>query len=96
MRLLAWIVGLPLAVVAAAFAVANRAEIHFDLWPLPFGVDVPGYLAVLGPLAIGLAFGVLLGWVSAVKARLRAGEQRRRAESLQRQLDAARDTQSQA
>jgi uncharacterized integral membrane protein len=95
-RLLAWIIGLPLAVLVAAFAVANRAEIHFDLWPLPFGVDLPGYLAVLGPLALGLVAGILLGWTSGLRARLRAGEQRRRADSLQRRLDAARDTQSQA
>ncbi|EME71188.1 hypothetical protein H261_04600 [Paramagnetospirillum caucaseum] len=89
MRLLAWITGLPLAVLVAVFAVANRAEIHFDLWPLPFGVDLPGYLAVLAPLGIGLAGGFLLGWASGLKARLRAG-------SLRRRLDAAEKTQSQA
>jgi len=95
-RLLAWIIGLPLAVVVTVFAVANRAEIRFDLWPLPFGVDLPAYLAVLVPLALGLAGGFLLGWASGLKARLRASEQRRRAESLQRQLDAAQTPSSQA
>ncbi|CUW38384.1 conserved exported protein of unknown function [Magnetospirillum sp. XM-1] len=89
MRLLAWIIGLPLAVLVTVFAVANRAEIRFDLWPLPFGVELPAYLAVLVPLALGLAAGFLLGWASGLKARLRAG-------SLRRQLDAARKTQSQA
>lgn len=88
MRLLAWIIGLPLAALVTVFAVANRAEIRFDLWPLPFGVDLPAYLAVLVPLALGLATGFLLGWASGLKARLRAG-------SLKRQLDATRKTQSQ-
>ena len=82
MRLLAWIIGLPLAVVVTVFAVANRADIHFDLWPLPFGIELPAYLAVLVPLALGVAVGFLLGWASGLKARLRAG-------SLRRQLDTA-------
>jgi len=88
-RFLAWIIGLPMAVLVTVFAVANRAEIRFDLWPLPFGIDLPAYLAVLMPLALGLAAGFLLGWASGLRARLRAG-------SLRRQLDAARKTRSQA
>jgi putative membrane protein len=88
-RFLAWIVGLPLIVLVAVFAVANRAEIRFDLWPLPFGIDLPGYLAVLVPLGFGLACGFLLGWVTGLKARLRAG-------SLQRKLAAAEKTNSDA
>ena len=96
MRLFAWIVALPLAVLAAIFAVANRSEIRFDLWPLPFAVDLPAYLAVLGPLGVGLVLGLSLGWTAAIKARLRTGEQRRRAESLARQLDAARISPPQA
>ncbi|KIL99666.1 hypothetical protein CCC_03838 [Paramagnetospirillum magnetotacticum MS-1] len=89
MRLFAWIIGLPLAVAVTVFAVANRAEIRFDLWPLPFGIDLPAYLAVLVPLGLGLVAGFLLGWASGLKARLRAG-------SLRRRLDAAEKTQSQA
>jgi lipopolysaccharide assembly protein A len=88
-RLFAWIIGLPLAVAVTVFAVANRAEIRFDLWPLPFGVDLPAYLAVLAPLGVGLAVGFLSGWATGLKARLRAG-------SLRRRLDAAEKTQSQA
>ncbi|MBI3446339.1 MAG: DUF1049 domain-containing protein [Magnetospirillum sp.] len=90
MRLFAWILGLPLALLATVFAVANRGEIHFDLWPLPFGMDIPAYLTVLVPLALGLLLGTLFGGLSGLGARLRAAEQRRRADSLQRQLDAAR------
>ncbi|RAU21625.1 DUF1049 domain-containing protein [Paramagnetospirillum kuznetsovii] len=89
MRLLTWLLGLPLAVVATVFAVANRQDVRFDLWPLPFGVDVAAYLAVLGPLALGLVMGAVLVWLSGTGARLRARADRRRAESLERQLAAA-------
>lgn len=89
MRLLSWLLGLPLAVVATVFAVANRQDLHFDLWPLPYGIDIAAYLAVLGPLALGLLLGALLVWLSGTRARLRARQDRRRVESLERQLAAA-------
>ena len=90
MRFLAWLIGLPLAVVATVFAVANRQAVSFDLWPLPFGVELPAYLAVLGPLGLGLGLGAALVWISGTSARLRARQDRKRAESLERQLDAAK------
>jgi putative membrane protein len=89
MRLISWLLGLPLAAVATVFAVANRQEIHFDLWPLPFGLDIAAYLAILGPLALGLLAGAALVWLSGTPARLRACQDRRRVESLERQLAAA-------
>ena len=96
MRILAWIIGLPLAVVVAVFAVANRQEIRFDLWPLPFGLEVAAYLAVLVPLAVGLLSGALLVWLSTAPGRLRGRRDRRRAESLERQLAAASASPAQA
>lgn len=96
MRILAWLIGLPLAVVVAVFAVANRQEIRFDLWPLPFDLEIAAYLAVLVPLAVGLLSGALLVWLSTAPGRLRARRDRRRSESLERQLTAATSPPAQA
>jgi len=85
-NLFAWLIGLPLAVVATVFAVTNRQDIVLDLWPLPFSLHVAAYLAVLAPLALGLVTGAGLIWLSGAGARLRAHQDRRRAESLERQL----------
>lgn len=90
MRALGWIIGLPLAVLAAVFAVANRHDVRLELWPFPWSLDLPVYLAVLAPLVVGLVVGALLVGLSGLKTRHRASAERRRAESLQRQLDAAR------
>ncbi|MGE5546100.1 MAG: lipopolysaccharide assembly protein LapA domain-containing protein [Solirubrobacterales bacterium] len=87
-RLLGWIVGLPLALLAVMFAVANRHEVRLDLWPLPWSLEVPVYLATLGSLVGGILVGALIAWASSLPARRRASVQRRRADSLQRQLDA--------
>lgn len=89
-RLIGWIIGLPLALLAVVFAVANRHLVRLDLWPFPFSVDLPVYLAVLGALVLGLLAGAFLVWGSSLSARRRAGSQRRRADNLERQLAASR------
>lgn len=90
MRLIAWIVALPLVVLAMVFAVANRHSVRLDLWPLPWGVDMPAYLAVLGALVLGIAIGLAAMWLSGHGVRSAARTNRRRAESLARQLEAER------
>ncbi|CAA7611862.1 LapA family protein [Magnetospirillum sp. UT-4] len=89
MRVVARLLALPVAVVVVTFAVANRHDVRLDFWPLPWVLDLPVYLAVLGALAIGLAAGVLLAWAGGHGARARARTEKRRAESLERQLAAA-------
>ncbi len=88
-RLVAWLIGVPLAVLAAVFAVANRHDVRLELWPFPWSLDLPVYLAVLGPLVAGLLAGLLLAGLSGLRTRARVSAERRRAESLQRQLDTA-------
>lgn len=90
MRLIAWILALPLVVLAMVFAVANRHSVRLDLWPLPWGIDMPAYLAVLGALVLGIAVGMAVMWLSGHRARAVARTNRRRAESLERQLEAER------
>lgn len=90
MRLLSWLIGLPVAVVAVLFAISNRHAVELDLWPLPFSVDLPVYLAVLGPLALGLVAGGLIAWFAAGGSRRAARRERRRAQELERQVEVLR------
>lgn len=90
MRFLSWIIGLPVTVAAIVFAVSNRHGVAFDLWPFPFTVDAPVWLAVLLPLAFGLVLGGLIGWSSAAGARSEARSSRRRARDLERQVETLR------
>lgn len=88
MKVAGWIIGLPLAVLLVVFAVANRHEIRLELWPLPFALDLPAYLAVFGAALIGLAVGAAATWLAGSRGRGRARTERRRAAALERQLEA--------
>lgn len=82
MRVIAWLIGLPVAVLAIVFAVVNRELVTVDLWPLPWTIDLPLFLMVLGALGLGLAIGGVIGWLSAGRARSRARAETRRADRL--------------
>lgn len=85
LRILTWIIGLPVAVVAIGFAVANRQDIVLDLWPLPYTIGISVYLTVLGSLAIGLVLGLVIGGMAAGS---RASRRAREAESRARVAEA--------
>lgn len=91
-RTIAWLIGLPLALLVVLFAVANRQPVALELWPLPWSVALPVYLVVLGALALGLVVGAAAVSMSLLAAGRRAALEKRRAESLARQLAAARAT----
>ncbi len=86
MRILAWIIAIPFALLATVFAAANRQLVPLDLWPLPGTQEIPAYLLVLVPLLIGTLVGASLTWTSGLRFRLRARTQRRRADELEANL----------
>jgi len=80
-RYLAWIITIPIAVVLISFAVTNRDIVTVGLWPLPFVLDLPLYLLVLGALVVGFLFGGVLAWAGGSRHRSLA---RRRADRIDR------------
>ncbi len=76
-RLIGWLIGAPLAAAAAVFAVANRASVVADLWPLPWSVEAPLYLFVLSALLAGFLAGAGTAWAFSLAARRRAQRQAR-------------------
>ena len=72
MRLLSWIILLPVALAAIAFSVANREPVALDLWPLPYTAETPIFLIILLSVFAGFAWGGLVAWVSAMRGRRRA------------------------
>ncbi len=84
MKILLWIVGLPLLLLAAFFAIANRDPVTISLWPVAEPLAVPLFVAIVAPLYVGVMLGAVAAWLSGHRNRARARGEARRAETLQR------------
>lgn len=82
MRLISWLIALPVVALAMAFAVSNHDSVTIDLWPAPYRLEVPLYIAVTGALLTGFVIGVIYGWIGSLPARRRARSEAKRADKL--------------
>jgi putative membrane protein len=85
MKLIFWIVGVPLLLLAVVFAVANREAVSVSLWPFSDTIELPLYLAIVLPLYVGVLLGAVVAWLSGYRARARARSDARRAAALERE-----------
>lgn len=69
MKHLSWIFTLPITVIVVLFAVTNRSPATLSFWPLPWAVDLPIYLIILGSLFIGFLLGAVAAWASGSRRR---------------------------
>lgn len=86
LRLLAWLILLPLVLVFVAFAVANRhsATVSFD--PLPYEAEPSVYALVLCGILVGLLVGGIGAWIRGSRWRKRARIAERRAARAEDEL----------
>ena len=77
-----WIVVLPVLVLAAFFAIANRESVTISLWPVLDEIRLPLFLAMALALYLGFVLGALVAWWSGRKTRRRAHEAEKRANAL--------------
>jgi len=88
MKILFWIFVLLVALVLALFAVSNRESVALGLWPVPFLVEIPLYVAMLAALSVGFVLGELAAWISGRRRRREARRRRRQLASLEGELRA--------
>lgn len=88
MRLVHWVVTLPLALIVVIFAVSNRADVVVTFWPLPVTLGAPLYLVVLLALLVGFLIGEFLAWLNAGRTRRALRQSKRRIEALESELTA--------
>ncbi len=86
MRVVFWIVVALVATVLALFAMSNREAVALGLWPLPFELDLPLYLAILIALLIGFVSGVSAAWIAGRQRRRENRRRGRRIAVLEREL----------
>ena len=90
MRLILWLVVLPLAVYSAFFAVKNRGSLTLDFDPVPYSLDLPIFAGVLGAILIGLIVGGVAAWLRQGKWRRETRKLRRDVRGLEAELEQIR------
>ena len=88
MKFVFWIFVLLVALVLAVFAVSNRESVTLGLWPVPFLVEIPLYVAMLAALAVGFVLGEVTAWISGRRRRREGRQRRRQLASLEGELRA--------
>ncbi len=89
-RFFSWLILIPVAAVAIAFAVSNRTLAPLDLWPLPFVAQLPVFALVLGAAVVGFVFGGIMSWLSGGRTRRRARHAEARADRAERDHEQAK------
>ena len=69
-RLFEYAIAFLVLVALVVFAVSNRELVELNLFPLPFVVALPIYLALIGVLFIGFVLGGFAGFASSFGVRL--------------------------
>jgi uncharacterized integral membrane protein len=70
MRLIFWIIAIPVLALAGAFAAVNQTPVTLKLWPFPFELELPVSAAVLGAFIIGAGLTWAYAWFSTLGPRL--------------------------
>ena len=71
-KILLWLLLLPLMVTFVAFAIANRHLVTLSLDPTPLSIEAPLYGLVFASIFAGLVTGGLIAWMRAGRVRRRA------------------------
>lgn len=86
MRVLAWLVMLPIAVAVIVFSVSNRESTTVDFWPLNFTLTLPLFSIVMSSVLLGFCLGGLTAWLSGYSNRRRSRRLGRDLAAAEREL----------
>lgn len=90
LKLLFWIIALPLFVFVVVFAASNPGPVSVSLWPF-MQLEAPLYSVALVGGLVGLILGVIIGWAQGGHARGRARHLMHELEAERRELLALRE-----
>ena len=89
-RLVSWLISLPLTLLIILFAVSNRGPVDIAFWPTTYQITVPIYALALLMIVVGFVLGGSIVWTEATGDRVRARRYRRKSESLEQDLEKAK------
>ena len=96
MRIIFWIIALPIIAFAMAFAMSNHEGVTISLWPFAYRLEIPLYIAVTGGLFFGFLAGLIYGWIGSLTFRRRAHSAAKQVTKLQAETEELRRKLAQA
>ena len=85
-KLLFSITAFLITILVVLFALSNRQAIDLDIWPLPYTVTTPVYLALALAFLAGFLVGAAAMWLSDGRVRSKARERGREVKTLERKM----------
>ena len=89
MKLLHWLLLLPLTVIFVAFAIANRQAVTLSLDPAPLSIEAPLFGLIFAGVFAGLVAGGLIAWVRVGRWRRRLRDEQKTVRRLEGALRTA-------
>jgi uncharacterized integral membrane protein len=91
-KLLLWLLLLPLTLIFVAFAVANRHAVVISLDPTPLSIEAPLYGLIFAGIFVGLIAGGVIAWIRAGRVRGQLRETQRNLRRLEADVEKAQKT----
>jgi len=88
MRLLSWLLSLPIFVAVIIFVLQNRMQVSLSFWPFDAEVTMPVSVLSLGLLILGFVCGSLLTGLALFRAQFEARGLRKQVAQLSEERDA--------
>lgn len=92
MKILRWIVAVPIIVAAVLFALAHPQPVDFVWSPVNNPITIPLYVLTLGLCAVGFILGALAAWFGMSGLRRERRTQKKTIKQLEKDLAAAHDS----
>lgn len=83
LRLLRWVICLPIVFIVLGFALVNRGDVTLSFWPSDVEIALPLSLLIVGVFFAGALFGQALAWLGSLGRRIEAARLKRAMQKLQ-------------
>lgn len=87
MRLLTWLISLPIFAAVIVFVLQNRFQVPISFWPFDAEVTMPVSILSLGLLILGFVAGSLVTGFSLFRSQIEARGLRKQVADLTKKLD---------
>lgn len=92
LRIVSWLVSLPIVVIVAVFALENREVVTLSLWPLNLKVELPLSILSVGLFVAGVIFGSFLTWIRTFHHRFQNYKMKREIAALNEKQESMQQT----